>query len=180
MANGNHGNNENNGDAYEGNGNNIPYHLRRTYESLTRRQREIYDALPTRESKILNLETLIEERKKSEIGSEVMSCVIYTFITCLIISIYGFYFKSEEESTKYFIVLLNSIYYLAKILILGITMERLGILYNNKVRFYTAIPNIVCTSLAIFLGIFVLSPTISISLVNVGIDIAKVIVKFYG
>ena len=109
-----------------------------------------------------------------------MSCVIYTFITCLIISVYGFYFKSEEESTKYFIVLLSSIYYLTKILLLGITMERLGILYNNKVRFYTAIPNIVCTSLAIFLGIFVISPTISISLVNVGIDIAKLTVKFYA
>ncbi|CAG8625326.1 14053_t:CDS:2 [Funneliformis mosseae] len=112
MVNGNHENNENNENnenTYEENGNNIPYHLKRTYESLTRRQREIYDDFPSRDAKILYLEGLIEERKKSEIGSE-----------------------SEEESTKYFIVLLSSIYYLAKILIPGITMERLGILYNNK------------------------------------------------
>jgi len=48
-----------------------------------------------------------------------------------------------------------------------------------KFRVYTAIPLIVCTPLAIFLGIFVISPTITITLVNVGIDIAKLIVKFY-
>ena len=68
---------------------------------------------------------------------------------------------------------------MAKILILGATMERLGIIYENKVRVYTAIPLIVCTPLAIFLGIFVISPTITITLVNVGIEIAKLIVKFY-
>src|SRR5947208_8528142 len=43
--------------------NNIPYHLKRIYESLTRRQREIYDDFISRDAKILYLEGLIEERK---------------------------------------------------------------------------------------------------------------------
>ncbi|RIA94328.1 hypothetical protein C1645_818138 [Glomus cerebriforme] len=49
---GNNGNNKNNENAYEENGNNIPYHLKRTYESLTRRQRELYDDLSSHGSKL--------------------------------------------------------------------------------------------------------------------------------
>jgi hypothetical protein len=51
--------------SISGNGNNIPYHLKRTYESLTRRQREMYDDLSSHDVKIAFLEVLIEERKKS-------------------------------------------------------------------------------------------------------------------
>ncbi|CAG8650077.1 4939_t:CDS:2 [Funneliformis caledonium] len=177
MVNGNHDNNESN-NANEGNGNNIPFHLKRTCESLTRRQRDIYNECATRAERIGFLEVLIEERKKSEIGSELIGLVLYTLITGLIVLIYGLFFK-DEESTKYFIVLLNSVYYIAKIVVLGTSMERLGIFYDNKVRAYTAIPIIVWTSLAILLGIFVISPVITVTFVNVGIEMAKLIVKFF-
>ena len=62
--------------SVSGNGNNIPYHLKRTYESLTRRQREIYDDLPSRGAKILHLEGLIEERKKSVCLSRILIYVV--------------------------------------------------------------------------------------------------------
>ncbi|CAG8581436.1 3238_t:CDS:2 [Funneliformis mosseae] len=178
MVNGNHDNNESN-NANEGNGNNIPFRLKRTCESLTRRQRDIYNECATRAERIRFLEVLVEERKNQyEIGSELIGLVLYTLITGLIVLIYGLFFKNEE-STKYFIVLLNSVYYIAKIVVLGTSMERLGIFYDNKVRAYTAIPIIVWTSLAILLGIFVISPVITVTFVNVGIEMAKLIVKFF-
>ncbi|RHZ61259.1 hypothetical protein Glove_349g61 [Diversispora epigaea] len=168
--------NENNGNnnTNQGNDNNLPSHLKRIYDTLNRRQKELYNNFSSHNDKINFLEELVEERKKSEIGTELMGVVLYTLITCFIVLIYGLFFK-DEKSTKYFVVLLNTVYYIAKIVILGTNMERVGIIYDNKVRVYTSIPLIMWTSLAILLGAFVISPAITITLVNVGLEIAKLI-----
>ncbi|RHZ56484.1 hypothetical protein Glove_401g11 [Diversispora epigaea] len=164
-----------NDNTNQGNDNDLPSHLKRTYSTLNRRQKELY----TRSNDKINfLEGIEEERKKAEIGTELMVVVLYILITCFIVLTYGLFFK-DEKSINYFVVLLNTVYYIAKIVILGINMERVGIIYNNKVRVYTAIPLIVWTSLAILLGAFVISPAIAITFVNVGLEIVNLIVKFF-
>ncbi|CAG8598390.1 11890_t:CDS:2 [Funneliformis mosseae] len=147
--------NDHDSHASEGNGNDIPSHLKRTCESLTRRQRELYNRCPSLDVRIMFLEGITEERKKSEIGSELIGLVLYTLITGLIVLIYGLFFKNEE-STKYFIVLLNSVYYIAKIVILGASMERLGIIYDNKIASINGqmlIEDLIESFYVVFLGI---------------------------
>ncbi|CAG8837624.1 23978_t:CDS:2, partial [Gigaspora margarita] len=161
----NNGNNNTN----EGNDNGLPSHLKKVQKSLNRRQKENYGRLNTLDTKIIYLEGIDEERRKSEIGIELIGLVLYTLITVIIVIIYALFFK-EEKSTMYFVVLMNTIYYIAKIIILGTNMERVGLTYNNKVRFYTVIPIIMWTSLAILLGIFVISPAVTITFANIGIE----------
>ncbi|RHZ57874.1 hypothetical protein Glove_382g5 [Diversispora epigaea] len=131
-------NNKNN-NTNKGNNNSLPLHLKKTYGSLTRRQKEIYNECTSCTEKIRFLEGLIEERKKSEIGTKIIGLVLYTLITNFIVVIYVLFFK-DEKSTTYFVVLLNTVYY----------------------------------------NVFIILPTVTITLANISIEIAKLIVKFYN
>ncbi|KAF0513867.1 hypothetical protein F8M41_017724 [Gigaspora margarita] len=174
MSENNGNNNTNEG---TGNDNGLPSHLKNVHESLNRRQKEIYSRFNTLDLKIGYLEGIYEERRKSKIGTEQIGLVLYTLITVIIVIIYALFFK-EEKSTMYFVVLLNTIYYVAKIIILGTNMERIGLIYNNKVHFYTVIPIIVWTSLAVLLAIFVISPAVTITFANIGIEVANLLLNF--
>ena len=84
--------------SISGNGNNIPYHLKRTYESLTRRQREIYNDFISRDAKILYLEGLIEKRKKSVCLSRILIYVVKDVNTSLIILVFSSIFLFHRTS----------------------------------------------------------------------------------
>ncbi|CAG8729639.1 3048_t:CDS:2, partial [Funneliformis caledonium] len=85
-------------------------------DSLNPRQRRIYDATP---GKVDFLEGILEDRKKSEVGWELMSLSIYTITTIVVTFVNARYFNSED-STKTFVIIINSVYYGIKSIIVGI------------------------------------------------------------
>jgi hypothetical protein len=52
-------------DNGNGNGNGLPTDLRKVYNSFNAEQKRIYNGFPTRETKILYLKGIVEERNKS-------------------------------------------------------------------------------------------------------------------
>nr|CAG8466933.1 10655_t:CDS:2 [Entrophospora candida] len=96
----------------------LPLELQKIEDSLNSRQRRRYDLVTSHESKVVLLECILEERRKSEIGIELVGVILYTLIIGIIVFINAVYFKSEE-STKYFVVALNIVYCTIKIIILG-------------------------------------------------------------
>ncbi|CAG8846381.1 33419_t:CDS:2, partial [Gigaspora margarita] len=134
----NNGNNNTN----EGNDNGLPSHLKKIHKSLNRRQKEIYSRFNTPDMKIGYLEGIDEERRKSEIGTELIGLVLYTLITVIIVIIYNLCIILQGRKSY-------------------------NVLCRIAEHHLLLIPIIVWTSLAALLGIFVISPAVTITFANI-------------
>lgn len=105
-----------------------------------------------------------------------ISVAIYTMITIAITLANALYFRSDD-STEIFSLIINSVYYGAKFVIMGIKVEVDGIIYNKIYAFIICIPIMLGLLIALVLGVFVQSPVITVNFVNVGLEISKVIIK---
>jgi len=108
-----------------------------------------------------------------------MSLSIYTITTIVVTFVNARYFNSED-STKTFVIIINSVYYGVKSIIVGIKLERDGLIYNKDNDLIIISPIIIGIVIAILLGIFVVSPTITISFVNVGLEMSKFAILLIG
>ncbi|CAG8554262.1 15558_t:CDS:2 [Funneliformis caledonium] len=126
--------------------------------------------------KVWLLECILEERKKSEIAWELISVIVYSITVGVIAHINALYFKSDE-STKYFVVILHGVYYAIKFSIMGIKLERDGLIHNKVNDIIILLPTIIGILLAVLLGVYILPSVITITFVNVGLEISKFIMK---
>ncbi|CAG8588204.1 3191_t:CDS:2 [Funneliformis mosseae] len=112
-----------------GNGNvdQLSPELQKVLDNLNPLQKRRYNATS---DKVWLLECILEERKKSEIAWELISVIVHSITVGVIAHINALYFKSDE-STKYFVVILHGVYYAIKFSIMGIKLERDGLIHNK-------------------------------------------------
>ncbi|RGB26113.1 hypothetical protein C1646_800989 [Rhizophagus diaphanus] len=166
----NNGNAPNNGSAP--NNGNVPNEiqlspdLQKVLDSLTPRQRMRYEAS---QSKIDILETILDERNKSEVLWELITVIIYAAITISLTVMNARYFNTDD-STKAFSIIISCIYYMTKIVVMGIKVEINGFIYNKIYAFIIIAPIMVGLLVAVTLDIYVQSPLITTKFINVGIS----------
>jgi hypothetical protein len=93
-----------------------------------------------------------------------------------VISLANALYYTSEESTKIFVIIINCLYYFIKFIILMIKIERDGIIYNKFHDLYILTPSSLGLLCAVFLGLYVQSPVLTINFINVGLEASKFIV----
>ncbi|CAB4485261.1 hypothetical protein RhiirA1_533832 [Rhizophagus irregularis] len=147
--------------------------LQKVLDSLTPRQRMRYEAS---QSKIDILEIILDERNKSEVWWELITVVIYAAITISLTVVNARYFNTDD-STKAFSIIISCIYYMVKIIVMGIKVEINGFIYNKIYAFIIIAPIMVGLLVAVTLGIYVQSPLITTKFINVGLEMSKVFIS---
>ncbi|RHZ80268.1 hypothetical protein Glove_137g86 [Diversispora epigaea] len=142
--------------------------LKEVYKKLDRRMRERYDKSKTDEGKINILETTIHERKRGVIF------IAISALSTIAITVTAIYIK-DENSTKIFIITLNCIIFGAQTFILPLKLTREAFVNKSHVNLIIIVLSPTCIGiiLAIFLGIFAISPTLAISWIGVGASISN-------
>src|SRR5438105_14890481 len=106
-----------------------------------------------------------------------ISAEIYTLVTVVISLTNALYFKSDE-STKMFSLIINCIYFGAKFAIIITKVEADGTIYNKVYAFIISIPIMLGLLFAVVLGVYIQLAVIMVNYVNVGLEVSKVITKF--
>ncbi|PKC68793.1 hypothetical protein RhiirA1_533946 [Rhizophagus irregularis] len=149
-----------------------------TYKTLPSWQKTKYDRLADESLKALYLETIREEREKSELNLDIIKVALISLVNISMDVLNKSH--NDDESIKIFMLILNAVVDGIQLLVIILKIVRIGLFYNKEyfIRiFYILFPVVVVIVLFSILLKVDISPNIAIYWVDAGLSCSELLLK---